>query len=143
MNTYKVHAIEVDYSEHVQSTDMDDIYAFHAHTPMEKEPTSQKHYHQRIRFTIETWSGFNIINPVTYKQLVKPQLRHISLKIYAYGNLCQFTTTVESAKQVVATQLIVADPTSGNLLSYETARELGLLHINADVNAMSTHIGST
>ena len=100
---------------------------------------------RRIKFMIDTGSSINIINNQTYEALQKPKLSQSKTKIIPYGGeksleaLGHFETVLETKKLSVA-KLVVVNSNADNLLSYQTASELGLVHILA---AVSTQPGNT
>ncbi len=76
----------------------------------------------------------NIIDEHTFKKLKhEPRLRKATSKLYAYGSgqpipvLGQFSTRVLYIGQYRSIEFVVTNGNHGNLLSYESAVQLGIL----------------
>ncbi|XP_066300907.1 uncharacterized protein [Branchiostoma lanceolatum] len=131
-------------------------YAFHVGTingmaGKAKLPNTKITIHQRkVSFLIDTGASVNILGEVSYRENLKGQsLQESSTVIRPYGGrgplvvLGKFQTVVEANNRTSQTDIFVVRGTSGNLLSYETAKKLGLVEVHIDVNATVTDNGNT
>lgn len=95
-----------------------------------------------VKCLIDSGAGVNVIDAKTYNQLNVP-LQSTSRKIYGYQAttplplLGKFSTGVRSKITNISKDAYfnVTNGGDGNLMSYQTATDLGLLHI---VNSIST-----
>ena len=85
---------------------------------------------------IDSGATINIIHQNTYDNMrARPTLHKSSSHVYAYGSkqpmtvVGQFEAVIESKTKYASETFHVVPGDSGSLLSYETARKLGLIHI--------------
>ena len=92
-----------------------------------------------VQMMIDTGASTDIIDESTYQLIKKAspvQLEPDSCQIFAYGSKSQleslgkFTATVRAKKKQIATTFHVLSGAHGSLLSYSTAKELGLVNIS-------------
>ena len=88
---------------------------------------------------VDTGASINVIDKETFAKLPEIQLEQMKTRAFAYDNdkpvrfIGKFDAVLEMRKQyAVATFYVVNNNTSGNLISADTAQELGLvtLHLN-------------
>ena len=104
----------------------------------------------KVKFIIDTGATVNLLEEKDFEAL-KPEvkLQHSSINIYPYKSdkplriLGKFTATVESRKRIDAAEFFVVSNNGrlgGSLLSYNTAKYLGLIAIT---NAVDTAKNTT
>ncbi|CAB4026689.1 Hypothetical predicted protein, partial [Paramuricea clavata] len=104
----------------------------------------------KVKFIIDTGATVNLLEEKDFEAL-KPEitLQHSSINIYPYKSdkplrvLGTFTATVESRKRIDAAEFFVVSNNGrlgGSLLSYNTAKHLGLIAIT---NAVDTAKNTT
>ncbi|CAB4036769.1 Hypothetical predicted protein [Paramuricea clavata] len=104
----------------------------------------------KVKFIIDTGATVNLLEEKDFEAL-KPEitLQHSSINIYPYKSdkplrvLGKFTATVESRKRIDAAEFFVVSNNGclgGSLLSYNTAKHLGLIAIT---NAVDTAKNTT
>ena len=88
---------------------------------------------------VDTGASINVIDRSTFSNMSDVALAHTKTKAFAYNSLPpvhflgKFQALVQTKKRyTVATFFVVSDENSGNLMSAQTAQELGLisLHLN-------------
>ena len=88
---------------------------------------------------VDTGASINVIDRSTFSNMSDVALAHTKTKAFAYNSLqpvhflVKFQALVQTKKRyTVATFFVVSDENSGNLMSAQTAQELGLisLHLN-------------
>ena len=103
----------------------------------------------KVKFIIYTGATVNLLEAKDFESLKSEvKLPHSSINIYPYNEplrvLGKFTATVESRKRIDAAEFFVAsnnDRLGSSLLSYNTARHLGLIAItNAVDTAKNTNV---
>ena len=87
-----------------------------------------------VRIAVDTGAQLNILDETTFKRLaIKPTLSRCATNLYGYSaktpiaTLGQFTTRVLAKGVFRHIQFVVTAGNAGNLLSYASARELGLI----------------
>ena len=100
---------------------------------------------KQIKFLIDSGSSVDIINSKTYQMLGKPHLADTKHRIFAYNaeqplnTIGKFKARLTVENKSANAQLTVVDSdTAGNLLSYETAKNLNILHIKSICNLVQS-----
>ena len=92
-----------------------------------------------FNFMVDTGASINVIDKETFAKLPEIQLEQAKTRAFAYDNdkpvriIGKFDAVLEKRKRyTVATFYVFNNNTSGNLISADTAQELGLmtLHLN-------------
>ena len=98
-----------------------------------------------VRHKIDTGSPVNVIDQTTYEQLkTRPRLQQSHRKFYAFKSdeplpiLGMFRTTVSFRDVRVEAGYIVAEGTAPCLLSYGTAKALGIAHVVCEAEAIAS-----
>ena len=94
-----------------------------------------------MNFVIDSGASVNILDETSFSKVrPQPSLKRAQSIIYTfYGAKSplslkgSFHATVESNDRVTEAQIFVAAGNSGNLLSYKTASELGLIKIKVNI----------
>ena len=88
---------------------------------------------------IDSGAGVNVIDTCSFNQLKNMHIQPTSKRIYGYRSTKPLRGLTELKSRVTSkstvTQFCVVDGCDGNLIGYETAIDLGLLHI---INSVST-----
>ena len=121
----------------VNNSSSDGEYLFHVDGQAQKQPKmAVKVNNSCTNFVVDSGASVNIMDEESFAQLQpKPALRMTQSNIYTYGAKSplslkgSFHATVESKDKITDAQIFVADGNHGNLLSYKTATELGILKI--------------
>jgi hypothetical protein len=97
-----------------------------------------------INICVDTGAQANIIDEKTFNQLkLKPKLRKTSVKLYRYNDtrpielLGEFKTRVMYNNQYRSVTFIVVKGNAGNLLSYMSAVELGIVNKIKSINTVT------
>ncbi len=120
------------------SSDSDD-YVFAVNTGEKLPHTSIKLMSRQLNFLVDTGSSVNIIGASAHTQLGSPKLAPTSIKLLSYGQdhplktLGKFKTKLEANGNAEQSDIIVAEVSSENILSYNTAQRLGLVNLNCPV----------
>jgi len=115
-------------------------YLFHVNHQSSKQPqVTVKVNNDNLNFVIDSGASVNILDESSFSKLrPQPSLKRAQSNIYTYGAKSplslkgSFHAAVESNDRVTEAQIFVAAGNSGNLLSYKTASELGLIKIKVD-----------
>ena len=132
------HIKQIDKTEETSSECEDDNqYAFTAINVCkeEKRPTTDiKLCSTKINILVDTGASVNLIDSTTYNTLEKiPQLKKSNTKIFTYGGekpmkiIGKFEAMVESKKVFNIETFYVVQGNSGNLLSYQSAKNLQII----------------
>ena len=124
-------------TKHIKQIDKTEETSYHAFTAInvckeEKRPTTDiKLCSTKINILVDTGASVNLIDGTTYNTLEKiPQLKKSNTKIFTYGGekpmkiIGKFETMVESKKVFNIETFYVVQGNSGNLLSYQSAKNL-------------------
>ena len=98
---------------------------------------------KRVKCLIDSGAGVNVIDTCSFNQLESIPITPTSKRIYGYRSseplpvIGRFEAEIKSGvtSKSTVTQFCVVDGCDGNLIGYETATDLGLLHI---INSVST-----
>ncbi len=121
-------------------------YCYAVETQRTNNPVAKvKINNQYIKFTVDTGSTINIIDPTTFDQLGNVTLVKTHIKAFPFNSTTpvkmkgKFCTEIESRRKITVANIYVTDGNGGCLLSGSTAQELGLisLHLNT-VNTSPT-----
>lgn len=129
--------------QHNFSDDSDDSYVFAlhkghpVHSVYKELPSASVIVHgTAITALIDSGASVNLLDEQDFKALKKPPpLKRDTTIIKAYGikeplnTLGVFTTEVESTSKIACADFHMVHSNTGSILSYHTARELGLIHI--------------
>ena len=129
--------------QHDLSDDSDHSYVFTlhkghlVHSVYKELPSASVIVHgTAITALIDSGASVNLLDEQDFKALKKPPpLKRDTTIIKAYGikeplnTLGVFTTEVESTSKIACADFHVVHGNTGSILSYHTARELGLIHI--------------
>lgn len=129
--------------QHDFSDDSDDSYVFAlhkghpVHSVYKELPSASVIVHgTAITALIDSGASVNLLDEQDFKALKKPPpLKRDTTIIKAYGikeplnTLGMFTTEVESTSKIACADFHMVHGNNGSILSYHTARELGLIHI--------------
>ena len=94
---------------------------------------------RKFKIAVDTGATINVIDYNTFEEMKDVKLTCTNMKAYAYSKTApvefvgKFDATIETKKRMsVATFIVVKAKHCGNLLSFNTAQELGLvsLHLN-------------
>jgi transposase InsO family protein len=136
---------------HRQSDSSDDEYSFSAKQPGDKLPTCNVTVEGKIvNMTVDSGASVNIMDSETFQKLKRPStiLFKQSTKIYPYGSTKPLPTIgvlpvkMQFHNKIIETSTHIVEGTSGNLLGYKTALDLGIIHIAQSVTnsvAADTH----
>ena len=98
-----------------------------------------------VSVALDTGAELNVIDEATYTSLkTKPKMSQCTVTLYAYSNrtpiatLGQFSTRVDVNGIYKSIMFIVTKANGGNLLSYKSARERGIIGEVRCVNNVST-----
>ena len=90
-----------------------------------------------FKATVDTGATVNVIDHNTYVKINKPELKPTNIKAFAYTAtkpvqfVGKFEAVIETRKRVtVATFYVTKTTDSGNLISFQTAKELGLISLH-------------
>ena len=90
-----------------------------------------------FKATVDTGATINVIDHNTYAKMNKPELKPTNIKAFAYTArkpvqfVGKFEAVIETRKRVtVATFYVTKTTDSGNLISSQTAQELGLISLH-------------
>ena len=90
-----------------------------------------------FKATVDTGATINVIHHNTYNKMNRPELKPTNIKAFAYTAtkpvqfVGKFEAVIETRKRVtVATFYVTKTTDSGNLISSETAQELGLISLH-------------
>ena len=126
--------------ENVQSDNSDDYLFMTCKSNKNERPMSKiKIYDITIDMLVDTGATVNVIDLNVYNTFKKKtKLKQCSGDIFAYGNnklkvLGYFSSHIESKERFTVAEIYVIDCSQGNLLSYRTAVELGLI---SEINVM-------
>ena len=96
----------------------------------------------KIDVIVDTGASINILDTPTFNKIVgqnpKLQLTSSTSKVFAYAAdvpldiAGKFETEIETRHRITFGTFYVARKSTGNLLSFQTATELNLLHVNID-----------
>ena len=129
--------------QHDFSDDSDDSYVFAlhkghpVHSVYKELPSASVIVHgTAITALIDSGASVNLLDEQDFKALKKPPpLKRDTTIIKAYGikeplnTLGMLTTEVESTSKIACADFHMVHGNTGSILSYHTARELGLIHI--------------
>ena len=122
-------------------SDDSDVFTLHkghlVHSVYKELPSASVIVHgTAITALIDSGASVNLLDEQDFKALKKPPpLKRDTTIIKAYGikeplnTLGVFTTEVESTSKIACADFHVVHGNTGSILSYHTARELGLIHI--------------
>jgi uncharacterized protein (DUF2249 family) len=122
-----------------QNSDSSDENYLYAMTSDKAPKVNVKVCEHTFKTTLDTGAIINIIDHNTYVKMKGPELRTTNIKAFAYTAkkpvkfMGKFEALIETQKRVtVATFYVTKTTDSSNLISSETAQELGLisLHLN-------------
>ena len=139
--------------QHNFSDDSDDSYVFAlhkghpVHSVYKELPSASVLVHgTAITALIDSGASVNLLDEQDFKALKKPPpLKRDTTIIKAYGikeplnTLGVFTTEVESTSKIACADFHMVHGNTGLILSYHTARELGLIHITKHHRNVSFH----
>ena len=133
----RVNRIEDSPSDTNDEDTYEDNYIFAVHSRSSKLPhTKIRVNNTYISMMIDSGSTLNIVDENTYNKLFSHvPLRRSRTNVYAYGTKTplptkgEFTATLESKHKLTAGIITVVCGGTGNLLSYDTAQCLEVIHI--------------
>ena len=123
--------------------DDDYLFTLDSLTPHAKTPiATMKIVNKNVQMILDTGASTDILDKKTFDSLTRDHrvtLQPSSTRLFAYGSntplrkIGKFETLIESRRKLTTSTIHVTDGQSGYLLSYQRARELGLiaLHLNA------------
>ena len=127
------------------SSDDEYLFSLENHAPYAKMPvTKVKLFNQNVDMVLDTGASTDIIDKATFEFITRRHpvtLQPASTKLFAYGSqtplktLGKFDALIESKKKYTMSTIHVTDGQSGSLLSYNTARELGLITLQLNTLA--------
>jgi len=122
-----------------ESTDEEYTYRITLHSMRDKiQPfTAVTIGGKRVKCLIDSGAGVNVINTCSFNQLENIHITPTSKRIYGYRSseplpvIGKFEAEIMSGvtSKSTVTQFCVVNGCDGNLIGYETATDLGLLHI--------------
>ena len=128
-----------------ESTDEEYTYRITLHPMRDKmQPLTEITIGNKVvTCLIDSGAGVNVIDTSPFNQLKNMHIQPTSKKIYGYRSskplpvVGKFEAEIKSSvtSKSMVMQFCVVDGCDGNLIGYETAIDLGLLHI---VNSVST-----
>ena len=135
----------VDEKDGDESTDEEYTYRITLHSMRDKiQPFTEITIGgKRVKCLIDSGAGVNVIDTCSFNQLESIPITPTSKRIYGYRSseplpvIGKFEAEIKlgvTSKSTVM-QFCVVDGCDGNLIGYETATDLGLLHI---INSVST-----
>ena len=90
----------------------------------------------QLRFKLDSCATVNVLDEFNFKKLKsQPKLENYTKPIYGYGSktplitVGKFSTSIKVKDRIVKADFVVMKGTSGNLLSYSTCKDLGLIEI--------------
>ena len=135
----------VDEKDGDESTDEEYTYRITLHSMRDKiQPFTEITIGgKRVKCLIDSGAGVNVIDTCSFNQLESIPITPTSKRIYGYRSseplpvIGKFEAEIKSGvtSKSTVTQFCVVDGCDGNLIGYETATDLGLLHI---INSVST-----
>ena len=132
-----VRPIRNDTSDHSDTSDSDYCYAVKG--PKSTQPAATVTIHDcECQVLIDTGTTINIIDSVTFSRIKGVDLKQTKVQAYAYNSNTpmhmqgKFKALVETKQRYAVATVFVTKDNGGCLLSYSTAKDLGLisLHIN-------------
>ena len=120
--------------ENLQSDNSDDYLFMTCKSNRKERPMSKiKIYDITIEMLVDPGATVNVIDLNVYNTFKnRPKLKQCSEDMFAYGNsklnvLGYFSSHIESNERFMVAEIYVIDCSRGNLLSYRTSVELGLI----------------
>lgn len=124
-----------------QTSDEEYEYAYTVdHQENKKPPICQLQINGRnVNMMIDSGASVNLLDEITFQRINShgsESLQPVHTKIYSYGSkvplptLGILTATVKSSNASTSAQLTVVKGENGNLLSYHTAKKLGLIVVS-------------
>ena len=99
----------------------------------------------KMAFMIDSGASVNIMDQYSFSQLEQsPRLSKAKSNLYAYGSDTPipvrgvFQATIESKNKFAISDIFVTSGNCGSLLSFQTASDLGIIHMN--INAINQNI---
>ena len=142
---YHVTATTISSPPTCTSSDDEYLFSLENHAPYAKMPVAKvKLFNQNVDMVLDTGASTDIIDKATFEFITRRHpvtLQPASTRLFAYGShtplktLGKFDALIESKTKYTMSTIHVTDGQSGSLLSYNTARELGLITLQLNTLA--------